>query len=269
MSNLLIFLTFFLSIYISFGRERGLYVDTFTSILGTTVEDQVISFALQNKFTYMCLYDVGLILDNGRSVELAAFIFKAKSQGFPQIGAAGGWTGHFDLFASYQTKFASEPLKQLDVFNFESEFWNDPSPSTAFTKWISLVAYMKKSAGTSKLTEAYLGQTSSIITKSILSTIKKSGLNRLFLSCYSTKTDVANIMNNCRGVYDNLNSTVSLASPQNIYPLFSVEPDFFGSKINITQVEENFLTSFNSRYGKNTGMIIKGFMFFAYTEFLK
>ena len=248
-------------------KDRGLYVDVFDSILGnSTAESFVISFALSHNFTYLCLYDIGLILDSGRSNELANFIKNAKAQGVQEIGAAGGWTGHFDLFASYQTKFANDSSKQLDVFNLESEFWNNPNVTTAFAKWLSLAAYMKKKAGTKKI-EAYLGQSSGVITKTRLASIVKVGFSRLFLSCYSSNSQIGSIMNNCQGVYDNLNAALGTTVSHVIYPLFSVEPDFFGGNININQVEQNFTTSFTQRYGTNTGMKMNGFMFFAYTEF--
>jgi hypothetical protein len=153
MNKFFVLFVFMLSFSPSLCRERGLYIDLFDTILGNnTAENQAISFALSHRFTYICLYDVGVILDNGRSDELAAFILKARSQGIQEIGAAGGWTGHFDLFATYQEKFASAPLQQLDAFNLESEFWNDPtSVTTAFANWLSLASYMKKKAGTKKI----------------------------------------------------------------------------------------------------------------------
>jgi hypothetical protein len=76
-------------------------------------------------------------------------------------------------------------------------------------------------------------------------------------------------MNNCQGVYDNLKTALGTTNTQVIYPLFSVEPDFFGGQIDISQVEQNFSTSFTKRYGASPSMQLNGFQFFAYSDFLK
>jgi hypothetical protein len=111
---------------------KGFYVDDFHTILGNVArEDSLLTFAQNNGFNYLMLYNLHTInqqnsLTNTSSAALLAnFIYKAKTQF--AILEIGGGSENFEFIRDIIHVYNSQhinPLEKIDVYNLEFEWWN-------------------------------------------------------------------------------------------------------------------------------------------------
>lgn len=130
------FLIFFLvnaNIKLYSQEIRGLYINKFYKIITNKEKtDELLEYAKKHNFNYLLLYSTRTIdkqifslKDSLASLPLANFIYRAKNKyGIKQIGAIReGFDGFINLLA-YNNIYKNNPLKKIDVFNLEFEFWN-------------------------------------------------------------------------------------------------------------------------------------------------
>ncbi len=112
---------------------KGLYVNDFYTIIGDhNKENKLLSYAKVNDFNYLILYNTAKIhrqkypLDNKTGSEVwAEFIKKAKSEyAIQKIGVVGEKAASFIPANIYNHLVEHDPIKRIDVFNLEFEFWN-------------------------------------------------------------------------------------------------------------------------------------------------
>lgn len=112
---------------------KGLYVNDFYTIIGDhKKEDKLLSYAKANNFNYLILYNTAKIhrqkypLDNKTGGKVwAEFITKAKSEyTIQKIGVVGEKAASFIPANIYNHFVDQDPIKRIDVFNLEFEFWN-------------------------------------------------------------------------------------------------------------------------------------------------
>lgn len=112
---------------------KGLYVNDFYNIIGdNNKEDKLLSYAKANNFNYLILYNTTKIhrqkypLDNKMGSKVwAEFIRKAKSEyAIQKIGVVGEKAASFIPANIYNHLVKQDPIKRIDVFNLEFEFWN-------------------------------------------------------------------------------------------------------------------------------------------------
>jgi len=115
-----------------FCFQRTLYVDKFNTILGNpNKEDKLLSFAKNNKFSTLILYQLNKVdkrfslSDPRKNNILAEFISKAKTKfNMQQIGACGEsatfFTDRIDVYNSSRNN-ANE---KFDIYNLEYEYWS-------------------------------------------------------------------------------------------------------------------------------------------------
>lgn len=112
---------------------KGLYVNDFYSIIGDdNKEDKLLTYAMANHFNYLILYNTAKIhrqkypLDSkAGSKAWATFIKKAKSEyAIQKIGVVGEKAASFIPANIYNHLVEQDPIKRIDVFNLEFEFWN-------------------------------------------------------------------------------------------------------------------------------------------------
>ncbi|MBK9412279.1 MAG: T9SS type A sorting domain-containing protein [Bacteroidetes bacterium] len=104
---------------------RGMYVNSTSSLLGdSSLENQILRYAVANDLNYMTLYDLNNISWTSTNIaKLAVFISKAKTQyRIVQVGASG------ETYNSFATRIMNYnnrvlPIERFNVFNFEFEFW--------------------------------------------------------------------------------------------------------------------------------------------------
>lgn len=231
---------------------RGLYVDGFDSILGdTTKENTLLSFAQQNNITYLALYDLQAVWDQGGAIN--NFISKAKNTyGIEQVGAIGESTHFFDHAQSYNETYANT----FDVLNLEYEYWNnDP---TDIGNYITLLTYMQSIADAQGLlVEAYIGWPTESEMTQILSKV-----DRLLVHAYVVSPD---------HVADYVQERFSWIKAQSQHPvawiIFSVEDEFMGPwewAHSLDDGEDIVITGLETNAQDD---LITGFQYFTYTLF--
>lgn len=117
---------------------KGFYVDSFHTILGNvTKEDSLLTFARNNGFNYLMLYNLHNVnqqhslTNTSSSTLLANFIYKAKTQ-FDILEIGGGSENvEFirDIIHVYNSQHPN-PLQKIDVYNLEFEWWQAASVDT-------------------------------------------------------------------------------------------------------------------------------------------
>ncbi|MFY9241437.1 MAG: hypothetical protein WAO74_00265 [Polaribacter sp.] len=129
---LIVFFIFFIPQTNIFCQQRTLYVDDFKNIIGNEKkENKLLSFAKDNKFTGLILYDLDKIdkkyfhlADNSKNILLVNFILKArKDYNIQEIGASGENGAFFIDEIEPYNKARNNPDEQFDVYNLEYEYW--------------------------------------------------------------------------------------------------------------------------------------------------
>jgi hypothetical protein len=229
---------------------KGLYVNGFNGILGNTNrEDSLLTFAKNNGFNYLCLYDMHLVnastpLNNATAcIGFSSFVSKAKTQfGISEIGVAGE---NYDFFAQnifpYNAQHGNAQDK-IDVYNLEFEFWVPTSINNggvycidyltpfgftcdstgAFTYYRQMLARIDSLANAGgSISETYFGWFGAIAGQQIA----QSGVDRILLSVYlpSANYSASYQYNYIKGRLQNL---ASAALPVKVLPIYSAEPSF-------------------------------------------
>ncbi|MFT4680333.1 MAG: hypothetical protein ACI9YU_000161 [Flavobacteriales bacterium] len=136
--TLLTFCLFYINVLYAqppcFSDTKGMYVNDFKLIVGNLAEeDELLDYAQDNGFNYLILYNLYYINNNlfeitdaSASLPLSDFIYKAKTMyGIHSIAGVGEKFTSFNTIHAYNQLHLGEPLKQLDVYNMEFEFWNN------------------------------------------------------------------------------------------------------------------------------------------------
>jgi hypothetical protein len=133
------------------ANVRGFYLKGVDDWLGdATQENAFLSYAQNNGFNYITLYDLGAVSFSSSTVKskLASFISRAKTQyGITQVGAAGE---NYLFFANDIVPYNSgRPTdERFDVANFEFEFWVNSSVANLYcNKYLSPNGYACDTAG--------------------------------------------------------------------------------------------------------------------------
>lgn len=115
------------------AEVKGLHVNNFKNIIGDSEkENTLLSFAQDNNFNYLLLYNLHYIQQNNfdfsdasKAAPLAQFIYRAKTEyGIEAVGAVGEKFASFDKIEKYNNARTDKPLEKFDVLHLEFEFWN-------------------------------------------------------------------------------------------------------------------------------------------------
>lgn len=236
---------------------KGFYVDGFHTILGNTAkEDSLLTFAQNNGFNYLMLYNLHNVnqqhsmINTSSSALLANFIYKAKTQF--DILEIGGGSENFefirDIIHVYNTQHTN-PLEKIDVYNLEFEWWNALSVDTggyycqyylapngdtcsidgAFQYASNLLYSIDSLANSAGLTsEVYLGWFNDQQAIGLVAT----GVDRIFLHIYIPSVTF-NQTHQYNYVDDRLRSLGLTNQPVKVFPLYSSEPAFMQSWVTV------------------------------------
>lgn len=116
----------------SFSRQRTLYVDNFSNILGSpSKEDKLLLFAKRNNFKTLILYQLNKVdkkwnlTDPRKNNILSEFIAKAKRKYSVQnIGASGESATFFTNIINTYNNSRNNADEKFDVYNLEYEYWS-------------------------------------------------------------------------------------------------------------------------------------------------
>ena len=260
---------------------RGMYIDSFNSILGNTAkEDSLLQYAQDSSFNYLALYSLHQVnLSNSNTANtMAAFIYKARvTYGITYVGAVGEtYSGFRDRIGPYNLS-RSDDNERFNVFNLEFEFWTQSSvgsggyyctqylqqancscdTSGGFQYFISQMHQIDSLAATqSVISETYLGWFNQGQAQQIA-----SNADRILLHAYRTGTSSLFSYSSTRLQYlASNNATVQVA------PIFSAEPVFMGPWLDThAQIEayNQYLNDFNGSGNSWTQYInLLGFQWF-------
>ena len=243
----------------------GLYVDKFDSIFKNTArENALLSYAQNNGFNYLQLYDLHKIgLPNPSAVvDLGNFIHKAKTQyGITHVGASGENFEIFrDVFDVYNQQQSSASRK-LDVYNLELEYWNQPSNPNAYSNYITILSQINTLAHQrGVISEAYLGWPA---TASQCLAIANN-CDRILLHSYRpSDIDVYGYATSRLAWFGSGNKVVT------IIPLFSAEPGFMGPWLQsnpLSKAYATYVSKFNAETASwKQNIVLGGHQWFAYT----
>jgi hypothetical protein len=267
---------------------KGLYVDGFASIIGNTnKEDSLLNYAQQNGFTYLALYELHLVHASHNlttvptSAPLATFISKAKTMyGVTEIGACGENFWWFDNIISVYNLIHANPAEQIDIYNYEFEFWNLGSvgPGQYYcTTYLQPGGY---SCDTSGAFAFYIKELKSIdslatvdgLTSEIYvgwfnqhqATQMKSKVDRILLHSY-----VANVNSVYSYAQTRLSYLGNTPGVVNVMPIYSSEPAFLGPWL-VTNPEVNVDPIYVADFASETGLWkaninLLGYQWFAYS----
>jgi hypothetical protein len=110
---------------------KGLYVDNFAMKLGDNdAENALLTYAMNNGFTTLSLYDIQKILKKGNidqdtTQALANFISKARTD--YKVLHIAGIAENADFFTNVISRYnqvRNNAVEMIDVYNLEFEFWN-------------------------------------------------------------------------------------------------------------------------------------------------
>jgi len=232
---------------------KGFYVDGFHTILGNTAkEDSLLTFAQNNEFNYLMLYNLHNVnqqhslTNTSSSALLANFIYKAKTQF--DILQIGGGSENVDFIRDVIHVYNAQhpnPLEKIDIYNLEFEWWNALSIDTggyycqyylapngdtcsidgAFQYASTMLYTIDSLANSAGLTsEVYLGWFNDQQAEGLVAT----GVDRIFLHIYIPSVTF-NQTHQYNYVYDRLRSLGLTNQPVKVFPLYSSEPSFMQS----------------------------------------
>ncbi len=272
---------------------KGFYVNSFNTILGNASrEDSLLLFAKNNNFNYLTLYDIHLVnvatplTNTATSQPLAAFIKKAKTTySITQIGVAGET---FDFFKNIVHVYNSQhpaANEKVDVYNFEFEFWIAASVSTGAyycTNYLQPASLSCDTAGafkfykralfrvdslantTGQISEAYFGFFNPGQAKQIVAT----GVDRVLLSIYLPTSNYSQSYQ-YGYVKPRLEALATASTTIKVIPIYSAEPSFMNSWINLNQYFSPY-SALNSSLVSETAtwkmfIQLEGIQWFAYS----
>jgi len=298
----ILLLTFSISLTCISQNYRGLYVNDFKDIIGDNLlESELLTYAQNNNFNYLILYNLTYIhnnifaIDNATtSIPLSDFIEDAKTNyGILQVAAVGEKNISFDKIKIYNSFHTANPNKQFDVFNLEFEYWNtslvEPGgyycntylngnyPCTidgAIDFYTAQLALMKSYGDENGvLAETYIGylfrqdQTDGIV----------ANTHRILVHYYRT----SDTYNNGNSIYQYPSSAPDriekLASPNTtvIMPIFSARPNHMYNWLLTNPLTLPYDTYFNGTNGFNaqTGtwtsqVNFDGYVWYRYSDLL-
>lgn len=285
-----IFFLLFLLLKINVQSQsiKGLYVDGFSQILGSTVkEDSLLNYAQQNGFNYLALYDLWPVhvannLTNlSSSAVLATFIQRAKQNfGVAQVGAIGENLFFFNNVIQIYNTQHTNPLQKFDVYNVEFEFWNTNSISAgdyycttylqpggyacdtvgAFSFYAKLIRQVDSLANIAGvISETYVGWFTQPQAITIGNTV-----DRILLHDY---------ISNYSGLYSYIKTRLQYIAARNVLtkviPIFSAEPSFMApwlSTHNVITPYNDIQTALTNEVGSWKQYInLQGYQWFAYS----
>ncbi len=300
MKKIPILLFLFISIRFYSQDIVGLYVNDFKYIIGnSTAETELLTYAQENGFNYLILYNLTYIhlynfqIDNIlTSTPLANFIENAKTNyGILEVGAVGEKNSSFDKIKIYNSFYPTEPNKRFDVFNVEFEFWNTSlvSPTNyycttyltpngypctingAFDYYNSQLTLLKTYCDANGIkAETYIGYPNATQSDAIV-----LNTHRVLVHYYRS----SDVYNNGDSIYQ-YNSTriEDLAqNPVTIMPIFSARPAHMYSWLTaphpLTQPFNTFINGTNG-YNDQTGawktnVTFDGYVWYRYTDLLE
>lgn len=132
MRNTFILIFVFFTITNVFAKQRTLYVDNFSNILGNpSKEDKLLLFAKRNNFKTLILYQLNKVdkkwdlKDPRKNNILSEFITKAKVKFSVQnIGASGESASFFTATIDPYNNSRNKAIEKFDIYNLEYEYWS-------------------------------------------------------------------------------------------------------------------------------------------------
>lgn len=139
---------------------RGLYVDGFNDILGNiSLEDSLLNWCVGNNVNSISLYDLNVVMGDGRYTDLARFIRKARvTYDIGQVAAVRGSSANFTQNNNYDASRA-DFNERFTTYNLENEWWNN-GPACDFSCYTAILQAMSTKArnASPRITaEAYMG----------------------------------------------------------------------------------------------------------------
>ena len=115
-----------------FCKQRTLYVDNFSNIIGSSSkEDKLLTFAKRNNFKTLILYQLNKVdkrwplSDPKKNNVLADFITKAKNEfSIQSVGASGECASFFTETINPYNNSRNKPEEKFDIYNIEYEYWS-------------------------------------------------------------------------------------------------------------------------------------------------
>lgn len=243
---------------------RGIYIDSFSQILGNTAkEDSLLHYAQDSSFNYLAFYDLqNVSFTSSTSVnKLASFIRNARENyGIQYIGAV------CESYSSFTSKIVpynngrTNVNEKFNVFNMEFEFWISSSvtsggyyctqylnpngcncdTSGAFKYYIDQIHKIDSLAATQNaLSETYVGWFNQGQGQQIAQNV-----DRILVHAY--RTDASSVYGYSK---TRLSYLASLSQQVDVVPIFSSEPDFMGPWLNshsMTEAYSKYLADFNA-----------------------
>lgn len=226
---------------------RGLYVDGFINIIGNTAsEDSLLTFAQNNSFNYLALYDLwqvhttyGLTSVTTSSV-LANFIHKAKQNyNILQVGAVGENFYFFNNVINIYNQQHPNAFDKFDVYNIEFEFWNTTTVSTGnyyCTTYLQPSGYSCDTAGAFAYYKVLTHQVDSLANSTgVLSEAYVGWFNQGQAITLSNTVDrllLHDYISNYSSLYSYIKQRLQYIAARNIsttvIPILSSEPAFMG-----------------------------------------
>jgi hypothetical protein len=264
------------------NNVRGFYVSDATSWLGnTTAENNILSYAQNNGFTYITLYGLGSLSWSSTTAknQLASFVSRAHLQyGIDEVGAAGELYSFFNNYVIPYNNGRAYQSERIDVCNFEFEFWNMNNVSNMYcSKYLSPNGYNCDTAGAFKFAIREfqriktLAASKGMITEIYLGWPNRGQVNqisavadRILLHAY--RQDDSDVYQYSRNRLIDIASTSRTVT---VIPIFSSEPSFMQSWLT-THSQSRAYQTYSDDYTNETGswkskINLQGYTWFTYT----
>ncbi len=264
---------------------KGLYVDKLVEILGNDeAENNLLSYAKNNSFTTLSLYDIQKILHKDditpdTTQSMADFIRKAKTTyGIQHVAGIAENADFFINIISNYNHVRNNADEKLDVYNVEFEFWNqtqiddyycddylkdcefDCNPDGAYSFFkFQLLNIHELAQKDGCVCETYVGWPDAAQAKGMMPYI-----NRVLIHAYVADPATAYDYTKERLHFYAQNGLV------NIIIIFSSEPDFSGPWLNSHNEAEAFHT-YLARYNADPqpwkkNITLLGYQWFDYSN---
>lgn len=286
------FTFFILSISLSFGQKRKMYVDNFSNILGSyNLEIELFEFVKKNNIDQLILYDLNKINkrfpigDATQNNLLAKFIASAKTEHGIKSVSASGETSKFFIEAIHPYNLSRlKPEERFDIYNLEYEYWNEKQSSnggyycetylknaklacnrkSSFNYYINSLSIMRSLAEDANLDikiEAYIGK----FTRDEVNQISRHA-DMLLIHAY-----VRHPKYSYPYVKERLNHLEAINSNIEISILFSAENKYMGKWLQnheFTEAETIFFTELEKeQIALKEDLNFQGFTYYNYSFF--
>lgn len=252
---------------------KGLYIDSFNSIVGIqTEEDSLLNYLKDSSYNAIICYNISSVISSDQSSiknkNLAAFIKRAKTQyGIKYVMASSeSYNTHLTLTVPYN-KYRTDVDERFTHLYLEFEFWNKNNTANGgyyCTNYLSPKGYSCDTAGAFKFYKKMSISLDSIanligcksatyVGNPNLGQAKFIASNFDFILCDNYTSNTSNIYLNVKTNFSNFGSTSKVVDIVPIFASYSPGGVFLGDYLRSNSESSVYSKLFLPRYNAETG----------------